>query len=44
MKGGQPELARAVAASIKKADAIERTCVGSFHQTSIDAIRADILT
>jgi glycerophosphoryl diester phosphodiesterase len=41
MKGGQPELARAVAASIKKADALERTCVGSFHQTSIDAIRAE---
>lgn len=41
MKGGQPELARAVAASIKKASAIERTCVGSFHQSSIDAIRAE---
>ena len=41
MKGGQPELARAVAASIKKADAVERTCVGSFYQGSIDAIRAE---
>jgi glycerophosphoryl diester phosphodiesterase len=41
MKGGQPELARAVAAAIKKADAIERTCVGSFYQGSIDAIRAE---
>ena len=41
MKGNQPELARAVAASIKSADAVERTCVGSFHQGSIDAIRAE---
>lgn len=40
MKGGQPELARAVAASIRKADAVERTCVGSFYQGSIDALRA----
>ena len=40
MKGGQPELARAVAASIRKADALDRICVGSFYQGSIDAIRA----
>ena len=47
MKGGQPELARAVAASIHQADAIDRICVGSFHQGSIDTIRAeapDIIT
>jgi glycerophosphoryl diester phosphodiesterase len=41
MKGGQPELARAVAESIGKADAYERTCVGSFYQGSIDTIRAE---
>lgn len=41
MKGGQPELARAVAAVIRKADAVERTCVGSFHQRSIDTLRAE---
>lgn len=41
MKGGQPELARAVAASIEKAKAIDRICVGSFHQGSIDTIRAE---
>ena len=41
MKGGQPELARAVAASIHKAEAVNSTCVGSFHQGSIDAIRAE---
>jgi glycerophosphoryl diester phosphodiesterase len=41
MKGGQPELARAVAASIRKANAIDRICVGSFYQGSVDAIRAE---
>jgi glycerophosphoryl diester phosphodiesterase len=39
MKGGQPELAHAVAAAIRHADAVDRTCVGSFYQDSIDAIR-----
>src|SRR5688572_24999818 len=41
MKGGQPELARAVATAIKEAGALDRTCVGSFYQGSIDAIRAE---
>ena len=41
MKGGEPDLARAVAASIRRADAVERTCVGSFYQQSIDTIRAE---
>ena len=41
MKGGQPQLARAVADSIRRAHAVERTCVGSFHQGSIDTIRAE---
>ena len=41
MKGGDPELARAVAASIRKASATNRVCVGSFYQGSIDAIRAE---
>ena len=40
MKGGEPELARQVGAAIKRAGAIDRTCVGSFYQGSIDAIRA----
>lgn len=39
MKGGSPELARGVAASIRKADAVERTCVGSFYATSIATMR-----
>lgn len=41
MKGGEPELARAVGASIRKADAVDRICVGSFHQLSIDTLRAE---
>jgi glycerophosphoryl diester phosphodiesterase len=41
MKGGQPELARAVAASILKAGAVDRICVGSFYQGSIDTLRAE---
>jgi glycerophosphoryl diester phosphodiesterase len=41
MKGGEPELARAVAASIRRAGAVDRTCVGSFYQPSIAAIRAE---
>jgi glycerophosphoryl diester phosphodiesterase len=47
MKGGEPELARAVAASVKKAAAVDRVCVSSFQQTSVDTIRAehaDIIT
>ncbi len=41
MKGWQPELARAVAASVKRAEAVDRICVGSFHQGSVDAMRAE---
>lgn len=41
MKGGQPELARAVAAAIHKADAIDWTCVGSFYTPSIATMRAE---
>jgi glycerophosphoryl diester phosphodiesterase len=41
MKGGQPELARAVAAAIYKADAVDWTCVGSFYTPSITAMRAE---
>ena len=41
MKGGQPELARAVAASIYKANAINWTCVGSFYASSIATLRAE---
>jgi len=41
MKGGEPALARAVAASVKKAGAIDRVCVSSFQQTSVDTVRAE---
>ena len=41
MKGGEPDLARAVGASVHRAGAVDRICVGSFHQQSIDTIRAE---
>lgn len=41
MKGGDPHLARAVAACVKKADAVDRVCVSSFQQISVDTIRAE---
>jgi glycerophosphoryl diester phosphodiesterase len=41
LKGGEPELARAAGALIRKADAVDRICVGSFYQPAIDTIRAE---
>jgi glycerophosphoryl diester phosphodiesterase len=41
MKGGEADLARRVGESIKRAGAVDRTCVGSFYQPSIDVIRAE---
>ncbi len=41
MKGSEPELARAVASVVREADAVERVCVGSFHQRSIVTLRAE---
>ena len=41
MKGGQPQLARVVAASIRKAGAIDRTCVGSFYASSVKTMRRE---
>lgn len=41
MKGGEPELARAVARAVHAAGAVDRVCVGSFHQTSIVALREE---
>jgi glycerophosphoryl diester phosphodiesterase len=41
MKGGEPELARAVAREVYAASAVDRVCVGSFHQTSIVALREE---
>ena len=39
LKGGQPELAHAVAAAVRKVDAVKRVCVGSFYQHSLNALR-----
>jgi glycerophosphoryl diester phosphodiesterase len=47
MKGGSAQLARAVGASIRKASAVDRVCVGSFYQESVAAMRAafpDVVT
>lgn len=41
MKGGQPELARAVARELRAAGAVDRVCVGSFYQQSIATLRAE---
>jgi glycerophosphoryl diester phosphodiesterase len=41
MKGGEPDLARAVGRAVRRADAVERICVGSFYQQSIDTLRAE---
>jgi glycerophosphoryl diester phosphodiesterase len=41
MKGGEPELARAVGQAIETAGAVDRICVGSFYQASIDTLRAE---
>lgn len=41
MKGGEPELARAVARDVRAAGAVERVCVGSFHQRSIVTLREE---
>jgi len=39
MKGSEPELARAVARVVREAGAVDRVCVGSFHQRSIVTLR-----
>jgi glycerophosphoryl diester phosphodiesterase len=41
MKGGEPDLARAVGTAIRRAGAVDRICVGSFHQQSMDTIRRE---
>lgn len=40
MKGAEPELALAVAHDVRRADAVDRVCVGSFDQASIGRLRA----
>ena len=41
LKEGSPELARRVLADIRKADAVERVCVGSFYRTGLEILRAE---
>jgi glycerophosphoryl diester phosphodiesterase len=41
MKDGHPQLARAVIGVVRRADAIDRVCVGSFYQRGLDVIRAE---
>lgn len=41
MKGGEPELAGAVARVVRRVGALQRICVGSFHQSAIDALRRE---
>lgn len=41
MKGAEPELARAVARQVRHAAAVDRVCVGSFHQRSIVTLREE---
>jgi glycerophosphoryl diester phosphodiesterase len=41
MKGGDPALARAVASAVKRTGAVERVCVSSFQQSSVDTIRRE---
>jgi glycerophosphoryl diester phosphodiesterase len=40
LKTGSPELARAVVAAVRAADAIERVCVGSFDVRGLRVVRA----
>lgn len=41
MKGAEPELARAVAQVVRRTDAVERVCVGSFSQVPLDTLRRE---
>lgn len=41
MKGAEPELGRAVGAVVRNAGAVDRVCVSSFSQQSINTLRAE---
>jgi glycerophosphoryl diester phosphodiesterase len=41
MKQAEPALARAVLDVLRRTDAVDRVCVGSFHRRSVEVIRAE---
>ena len=41
MKSGEPALARAVAEVVRRVEAVERVCVGSFYQEGLQVLRAE---
>ena len=41
LKQGDPELARAVHAVLRRTDSVDRVCVGSFHQLGLDVLRGE---
>jgi len=41
LKQGDPQLARAVTEVIRRTNAVERVCVGSFHRLAVQTIRAE---
>ncbi len=41
MKHGDPALARAVVDVVRRSDALDRVCVGSFHHCALEVVRAE---
>jgi glycerophosphoryl diester phosphodiesterase len=41
LKQGEPQLARGVAEVIRRTNAADRVCVGSFHRVAVETIRAE---
>lgn len=41
MKQAEPALARAVLEVVRRTDAVERVCIGSFHQRGLDVVRRE---
>jgi glycerophosphoryl diester phosphodiesterase len=41
LKDGDPELSRAVVDVVRRLDAVDRVCIGSFHRRAVEVIRAE---